>query len=208
MNLISTSLVVIALFQVAAGMETTVQLASFALAVLGALISAFSKDAVSMKVTSSVFSIEVIRQSQAVLGVGTVTSDAKTCRGVRSATAVLSRRRIDSDDPNRGTFGGSHDAAGLSLWAEIVVHPENKRLAVVRLVGRYWAKGGDISFHLHPSFKTPVVEVPQVEGEASLVLVTSGSFTAGATTRDGRAVELDLSTVKGAPRSFYRKRAR
>jgi len=60
-----------------------------------------------------------------------------------------------------------------------------------------------VQFYLHPTFANPVQTVPVRYGVARLDLKAWGSFTAGAVADEGKTrLELDLSTLKDAPKEF------
>ena len=63
--------------------------------------------------------------------------------------------------------------------------------------------GGDVEFHLHPSFKPSVVRVPVQKGRATCRTSGWGAFTAGAIADNGLTrLELNLAELPDAPTVF------
>jgi nucleoside phosphorylase len=132
--------------------------------------------------------------------------------GLRKAIQYVCRGTgEDADDPNEGKFGRSPRRGERLLWAN------------VRNAGKDWyaielsvqsvnpakpLKDGVVAFRLHPSFASGrKLEVPIVNGRASMTLGAWGSFTVGAEVRERGAkrateLELDLGNVPGVPRGF------
>ena len=108
------------------------------------------------------------------------------------------------DDPQRGRFGGKSEVNGLVLSASFEeLGSKNLVRAFIRVVPKDdQPLTREVHFYLHDTFKPDEVVVAPFEGVASLDLLAYGGFTVGAwiPERDGTLLELDLSTVKGAPR--------
>ncbi len=117
---------------------------------------------------------------------------------------------FDPDDPVKGRFGGrsSHNGRSLSavstggseekgyLTLEFVVAPEPKEEPVA----------GDVVFHLHPTFRRDVVQVPAKNGRATLSRWAWGAFTIGAEADGGATrLELDLAKESHLPKWFRRR---
>jgi hypothetical protein len=113
----------------------------------------------------------------------------------------------DRDD-NKGQFGGSALVDGVKLEAVVEPLGEDGRLCGVTLRVRAQpgaqAPTGRVTFHLHPTFNQPVVEVPvSAEGVAELRIIAAGAFTVGAVLDPaGTRLELDLKTLPGIPPAF------
>ncbi len=111
------------------------------------------------------------------------------------------------DDPHKGKWGGRAEANERRLSATVSPHPESPDLFHVRLEVQATSPDkplrGTVCFHLHPTFKHAMREVPVRKGVATLKLIGWGAFTVGVEADDGATrLELDLSTVEGAPAEF------
>ena len=108
------------------------------------------------------------------------------------------------DDPQRGRFGGKSEVNGLVLSASFEeLGSKNLVRAFIRVAPKDdQPLTREVHFYLHDTFKPDEVVVAPFEGVASLDLLAYGGFTVGAwiPERKGTLLELDLSTVKGAPR--------
>lgn len=111
---------------------------------------------------------------------------------------------VDPDDPQKGQWGGRAAANGRVVtgtvkevsakWFEIA-------LSVTSTLPTPLEQ--PVIFHLHPTFVPSVRTVQPSNGVANLTLQAYGTFTVGVSTDDGRTrLELDLSTISGAPQWF------
>jgi hypothetical protein len=123
---------------------------------------------------------------------------AAAARSARALASVPEETgETDADDPNKGRFGRSPVGAGRRLSAAVTPLAGTDELFEVALQVEAGADaqplGTSVTFHLHPTFRRTVVEVP-VEGRtARLTLVAWGAFTVGVVLLDGTRLELDLS---------------
>jgi hypothetical protein len=116
-----------------------------------------------------------------------------------------------ADDPQKGKWGGKEIAAGYRI-AGCVQSIENspdwfRIILAVDKVETDAREGKQVRFYLHPTFKRTVVAKPIQNGRALFNLVAWGAFTVGAEVLDAGGnlitkLELDLSTVTGAPEAF------
>jgi hypothetical protein len=118
------------------------------------------------------------------------------------------KRPASPHDPQKNQWGGSPDANGRTLsatvkkldktWFEINLKVRSDRGAP--------ALSKPVTFHLHSSFSEPLRVVKPEDGVATLRLVAYGAFTVGVEADDGKTrLELDLSQVDDAPRSFRQR---
>jgi hypothetical protein len=127
-------------------------------------------------------------------------------------STVKSAPAIDwNADPNKDAFGGSPaDAAGTRrLIAETIpgAEPfkEGHRFALNLIVETTGGSPltGPVTFHLHPTFPQPTMEVPAHNGKAVLSLKAFGAFTVGVVCDNGATrLELDLAAVPTLPPDF------
>jgi hypothetical protein len=114
-------------------------------------------------------------------------------------------RTARPEDPNKGQFGGSASGGGWALSAEIRKIPGAAEWFGVHLtVKPDMPREGEsrmVRFHLHPTFREPVVDVQVQNGVASIERVAWGAFTVGAEIGAIR-LELDLSLLSDAPLEF------
>src|SRR5207245_1496396 len=110
----------------------------------------------------------------------------------------------------RGLWGGAPERDGLRISARISPREDaSKRYEIeleVRSTNPARPLEGSVAFHLHPAFMNQARVTTARSGVARLHLLSSGAFTIGAEVEraDGRhtRLELDLSTVEGAPEEF------
>jgi hypothetical protein len=147
--------------------------------------------------------------SVSVLGVGKAPSDKKEI----SLGRTTDFRDADqseaegSDDPNKGKFGGKSVSNGRALRATIEPSEVGASLYRVRFtvtsIDKSRPLDGIVTFHLHPTFREPVVNRPVQNGLAELTVISYGAFTAGAIADGGRTMlELDLSRNPDATPDF------
>lgn len=115
----------------------------------------------------------------------------------------------DPEDVQKGRFGGKAVANGrrLSATVEPAKGDPNNFSVHLRVESLDPARplAGEVAFHLHQSFLTPVRVIPVVGGAAQLDLLAYGAFTVGAIADDGAtALELDLSQDPSFPETFRR----
>jgi len=115
--------------------------------------------------------------------------------------------RHQSEDPNKGAFGGKAEANGRRLsatvetvetnWYKITLTVEQIRKPRVRRLS------GIVEFHLHPSFDPVVEKVEVKDGKAVLPVHAYGAFTVGAVADGGKTrLELDLAADTRFPQRF------
>ena len=109
----------------------------------------------------------------------------------------ISVAKIWNQDPNKNKFGGLATAQGRVL--RVHDHVDEGKGIHGFLLSVESQRGalpltGIVKFHLHPTFPRPVVEVPVVNGTASLKVHAYGAFTAGAECGNPPVrLELDLA---------------
>lgn len=113
-----------------------------------------------------------------------------------------------SSDPNKGQFGGSANVNGRELSARFSASNlpgfTQVELFVRGIAPR--ALNGVVTFHLHPTFKLPIVDVPVIDGVATLSFLAWGAFTVGAVADMGNTrLELDLAQQMEAPEEFRKR---
>lgn len=132
---------------------------------------------------------------------------------VRTMTKCVGGRPIDSDDPNKGRFGGMAEANGwvLEVVDNRVRRMENSEWFQFELRVRRTEGGrlmqGFVEFHLHDTFPEPVKRVRVIDDEALLPVISYGSFTVGAVLPDDRTrLELDLADASIKSSSTFKER--
>jgi len=124
----------------------------------------------------------------------------------RSRSAMDSRGG-DLEDTNLGLFGNKPVAGGCRLSATVKPFPASVDWFMIHAwvsstdPARPLKDGTEVMFHLHPTFRPPVVSVEAVDGIAVIDRVTWGWFTIGAQV-EGVRLGLPLNTVPGAPERF------
>jgi hypothetical protein len=114
---------------------------------------------------------------------------------------------VAAADPNAGKFGGRAVRNGRALRAIIEPSETGKQLYRIYLTVSSTVRDrplvGMVTFHLHPTFREPVVSRPVENGIASLTLIAYGAFTVGVTA-DGGATQLELNLADNpdAPDDF------
>lgn len=110
---------------------------------------------------------------------------------------------LDLDDPHHGRFGGKSERAGRRLRASVsegVNGWYNVGLSVESTDAL--PLEGEVEFHLHPTFRPPIVRVPARNDIAVLKLSAWGAFTVGVVADNGTRLELNLSELADAPPVF------
>jgi|SRR5579884_124335 len=125
--------------------------------------------------------------------------------------STVSSKDLWNSDPHKGQFGGSPQANGRVLEAEIkpAAGPRSSACHVflrVRSTDPSRPLSGKVTFFLHPTFRDkPQVDVAVVEGIAEYRITSWGWFTVGAAADDGKTrLELDLRNVPGGTKKFYK----
>jgi len=111
---------------------------------------------------------------------------------------------IDPDDPQKGRWGGESEYNGRALTAGVrEISADYFEITLDVCATNDQPVEGDVTFHLHHTFKPDVRKVEAAKGHASLQLVGWGAFTAGAVSDNGRTtLELDLSEDSSFPETF------
>ena len=111
---------------------------------------------------------------------------------------------VDSEDPQKGRWGGASKRNGRVLSA--IVKEVSKNWFEVLLTVQSSGGGpliGEVEFHLHPTFEQEVRKVKILKGQAKLRIWSYGAFTVGVVLDGGRTtLELDLAKVRGVPKRF------
>jgi hypothetical protein len=110
----------------------------------------------------------------------------------------------DTDDPQKGRWGGSPSRNGRVLTAAVREITEGWFEVTLTVTARTGTPlTGSVTFHLHPTCAEPEKTVEVQDGVATLVLTLWGSFTVGVEADDGRTMlELDLSQDPSFPHLF------
>lgn len=113
----------------------------------------------------------------------------------------------DPDDPQKGQWGGSPVNNNRELKAKVTSLPGSIPLYRIELevvsTNTFYPLTGKVTFHLHPSFAHPTIEVDVVDGKATLSILSYGSFTVGAEADNGLTkLELDLEELEGVSEHF------
>lgn len=125
-----------------------------------------------------------------------------------TAPSIGSRSASELADPNKGLFGGLAESNARRLSATVVDTTRRPGWFSVSLLVESTDPSrplaGDVTFHLHPSFRHPERSVTvDPSGKASVKLLAFGSFTVGATADSGTTrLELDLAELPSAPEEF------
>lgn len=117
------------------------------------------------------------------------------------------RGEEDGEDTQKGLFGGRPEANGRRLSATVKPIRGSRGWYTVRLTVESTEKdrplAGTVEFHLHETFTESEVRRRVTKGVATHEFAAYGAFTAGAVADGGKTrLELDLATVRGAPRGF------
>jgi len=110
----------------------------------------------------------------------------------------------DPDDAQKGRFGGRSERRGRRLRAHVADTRDGwfkVTLTVDRTRGALH-DGDCVEFHLHQTFKGSPRKQEVKGGKAVLPLDAWGAFTVGAVLPDGTELELDLASLKTAPKAF------
>jgi hypothetical protein len=113
----------------------------------------------------------------------------------------------DIDDPQRGQFGGRSTSGGRRITAEV---SEGKhgwfKIEITVEPTNGIPLRGNVEFHLHPTFRPPVVRKYPSKGRASLKISAWGAFTVGAIADEGQTrLELNLAELSKAPKVFRQR---
>ncbi len=123
------------------------------------------------------------------------------------ASKVLLPQIVDSDDPQKGRFGGSSERNGRKVSANVWQSTNSSRffevLIRVESTDTSTPLNGPVYFYLHNTFRRPIRIVQANNGFAELNLLSYGAFTVGVIVKDdGTLLELDLSQDINFPKSF------
>lgn len=126
--------------------------------------------------------------------------------------AEADEKEINSD-PHKGKFGGAATHNGYRFRGAVKELPGTSELFEVVLSVDCLRRPGlidgqSVTFHLHPTFRPPVISVKARDGRAILKRYAWGAFTVGAvveTDSEQVMLELDLADLADAP-SLFRSR--
>lgn len=154
----------------------------------------------------------LIRPAASLLNFGEPLAGAAPAGDSVGEAAAEDAGSPDSDDPNKGRFGGAPAANGRRLSAKVVclsANEESAETAYYRVTLRVVTEdprkplATPVDFHLHPTFSPAIQTVLPESNEAVKELVVWGSFTVGAVTDGGTTrLELDLAEVEGVSKRF------
>ena len=108
---------------------------------------------------------------------------------------------FNADDPQKGQWGGKtvdeETNRRISARVEKISGEDYFRRIIVRVESTDPVNNpltGKVTFHLHPTFDEPVINVRVIRGIAETKLVAYGAFTIGAEADEGKTkLELDLT---------------
>jgi len=134
-------------------------------------------------------------------------------RKLRMGVEMLLRRSerpvepADPEDPQKGRWGGTPKANDRELRAKVKELSSDWFEVMLEIVSTSSAPlTGEVRFHLHPTFSTPIQRVAPTNGNARLVLRAWGAFTVGAEADEGKTrLELDLSQDSRFPETFRQR---
>jgi hypothetical protein len=122
------------------------------------------------------------------------------CAAARKTTAI---RISDEDDPHKGQFGGHSQRNGATLSAHVdALRSDWFEICLTVTVDPAPSEPVTVRFHLHPTFRISVREVPLQSGRAELILRAWGAFTVGVEINGRTRLELDLAELPDAPQAF------
>lgn len=103
-----------------------------------------------------------------------------------------------SDDPQKGQWGGKRKDNDREIKAELIPIDDDDDWYRIKLTVSSTSPSkplsGRVKFHLHPTFKPRVREVPVVNGIAEETVIAWGAFTIGAEADNGETrLEIDLA---------------
>jgi len=113
-------------------------------------------------------------------------------------------------DPQKRQWGGKPSNNGRVLSAHIERIPNESfyHRVILRVESTDLSKPltGKVIFHLHPTFNTPDIDVPVVNGIAETSIVSYGAFTVGAEADKGATqLELDLTSLDDGKDQFFQR---
>ena len=116
----------------------------------------------------------------------------------------------DSEDPQKGKWGGSSSNNGRLLTARVEKIPDESifRRVVLRVESTDATKplSGSVTFHLHPTFPNSIIDEPVINGIAEISVVAYGAFTVGAEADGGATqLEFDLVTLDDKKDQFFQR---
>lgn len=131
--------------------------------------------------------------------------------GSKKATHTkIKKPKLDPDDPNKNQFGGTPNANGRELSAEIEpdAGPKSRRCQVtitIKSTNTSNPLKGKVKVFLHPSYEEwESYDLPVKGGIATDTFESYGVFTIGVIADDGETkLELDLMDVPGGTKAFY-----
>lgn len=107
----------------------------------------------------------------------------------------------NNDDLQKGRFGDKSSRSGFSVEATFEETASKNWVKVVMCVTGPASDGEEVQFHLHDSFRPPLMARKFKRGTAKLGVTVWGGFTLGVWIPEQRIeLELDLSKLKNAPR--------
>lgn len=114
------------------------------------------------------------------------------------------RGRFNPQDPQKGQWGGRSDNGRWILTAKVTEASKNWFNIELKVQGKDGARlTRPVEFHLHDTFRKPVLIGDLNNGVCRLQVSAYGAFTVGALIpEDGGRLELDLADLDDAPKPF------
>jgi hypothetical protein len=130
------------------------------------------------------------------------TGGRKSANSIKDYKTKVLAEALDQTDPQNGKWGGNplDDKTHRKLSAKVENIPNDNyfRRVILRVESTDPASfplTDIVTFHLHPTFAKPVIEVKPIDNVAEINLVAYGAFTVGAET-DGGKTKLEFDIAK------------
>ncbi len=130
------------------------------------------------------------------------TGGGKSVNSIKDYKAKVLAEALDQTDPQRGKWGGNplDDKTHRKLSAKVENIPNDNyfRRVILRVESTDPASfplTDIVTFHLHPTFAKPEIEVKPIDNVAEINVIAYGAFTVGAVT-DGGNTELEFDIAK------------
>jgi hypothetical protein len=144
---------------------------------------------------------EVKQSSEINQSLGAFGSGGKAAVAIKEYKEKVLAEAENTADPQKGKWGGSEEDKvthrKLTVRVEEIPGNDYFRRIILRVGSTNPAKyplTDTVTFHLHPTFAKPIIEVRPTDNAAEIKLVAYGAFTVGAETDNGQTkLELDIA---------------